>query len=155
MESKSVYEQIRDYWAGDEGIVLLPPENECDIVAAFSRTGRLPVSNDVIQLYRVIGGFGFGPQPGNLGWDKDLFTLWTLARVREENAEEDGPDIWFADHSLSLFDFCVRYRDADHSAVGTSHSTGGNLADSVEEFLEGYLRDPEGASFGFRSTYRQ
>jgi hypothetical protein len=74
------------------GVDLLPSCEEAEIVHVFSRGGRLPVSQDVIRLYRTVGGF----RDWSIDADANL-SLWPLEKIREENTGYEGPEICFGD----------------------------------------------------------
>jgi hypothetical protein len=129
-------ERVVEKWRLD-GIELLEPCKEADVVDVFSKLGR-NVSKDVISLYCTTGGM----------YDADSFSwsLWTLDRIATENASHDSPYIWFADSIIDAYRYCFKYEDANNSAVFVDWLNKEEpqlVAENVSEFFTYYLDNPE------------
>ena len=121
----------------EEGIRLLPPMEETDVIAAMAKTGR-KVSRDVVSLYCATGGMEDGEMD-------ELFSLWPLERVVSESSCYGRPHIPFADFLINSHFYCFRYESAERSSVCVDYLNGEEperVAGSVSEFLELYLREP-------------
>jgi hypothetical protein len=137
-----VYERAADHWR-TRGVSLLCPCSPDEVGATFETLGY-PLSADVRRLYDVIGGFA--------DYECDiLWSLWSLARLREENAEnrDRGELLLFADWLIQSHTYGFHYEDARVSSVYI-HDSGERIADSLEAFLETYLSNPD-AVWAFHS----
>src|SRR5215207_2006381 len=88
----------------DEGVSLLPPVDEADVIAALGKTGRR-YSRDVVALYRATGGMAEGES------DSYVWSLWPLGKVVAENADYSRPHLLFADLLIHSHLYCFRYED--------------------------------------------
>ena len=142
--SPDVFQRVREYWLSI-GTELLPPEPEEAIIAAFSQNGRLPVSCDVIRLYRTVGGFH------DRGYDEEAWKLWSLKQVTEDSLKRDFVD--FADFLIDSHRHCVRFTSEETSAVffNPGYDFDPDMrAPSLQAFFEGYLQAvSQGKLFGF------
>jgi hypothetical protein len=123
----------------DEGIKLRPPGSINFVDKALSKTGRL-ISRDVFELYAATGGMNVD------GNDSNLFSLWNLNRVIDENSRARSEDLLFGDFSLDSHFYCFRYESIDRSSVWIDHFDyvpPEKVADSVAEFFELMLKDPK------------
>jgi hypothetical protein len=138
-------ERQLDSWRA-QGIDLLPPADEATIRGAFARLGA-PCSAEVVRLYQLTGGM-------DGGMDEKCFSLWPLARIGEWNGREPrGGDIAFADWLINSHLFFLRHEDDDHSSVHRRYEEPRKLADSVEEFFERCMNDPESVDVFVLSDY--
>ncbi|MSR57651.1 MAG: hypothetical protein EXS05_08260 [Planctomycetaceae bacterium] len=145
MSSADVYQRVRDHWIS-QSINLLPPTEEEDILDAFSRNGRFPVSRDVIKLYRTVGGFR------DYESDDEEWSLWPLSRVTDGRSAPTGAFIIFADFLIESHWYSVRYSNRETSEVFLDYGNGGGsepLSASLESFLESYLQASPGQLFYF------
>jgi hypothetical protein len=155
MSAPNIFDRVRQDWT-ETGVDLLPPCEEAEIVNVFSRGGQLPVSQDVIRLYRTVGGF----RDWSIDADANL-SLWPLEKVHEDNAGYDGPEICFGDFLIGSHYFYIRFESADHSCLlGGRHSPEVHAefqgfgdepmfcCPSIAEFFDGYLQDPFAACHG-------
>jgi hypothetical protein len=138
MQDYDVYDRAVQHWR-ERGVALLPPASETELVSTFADLGY-PLSADVRKLYTTVGGFV------DYQWD-DLWSFWSLGRIREMNAPEPVPFVIFADYLIVSHLYCFHYESPEVSSVYISHS-GGTLeacpvARNVPEFLEKLLRDPD------------
>lgn len=132
----NVLGRVIEKWQQD-GIELLPANNESDVIAAFSKLGR-KVSNDVINLYCTTGGMD--------GEDSCLWSLWSLDRIIKENEGHSRSYILFADSMIDAYRYCFKYEDVDNSSVYVDWLDGAELeyvAKNMNEFFEYYLESPE------------
>ncbi|WP_207532445.1 hypothetical protein [Desertivirga arenae] len=77
-------------------------------------------------------------------WDENLFSFWSLDRMREENSDgyHSSDAIWFCDHSINLCSFGFSKTD---NKIYTEYQTLGAfqpVASSFDEFIRLYLKDP-------------
>jgi hypothetical protein len=120
------------------GIELLPPADEHKVHAAMEQIGQR-ASADVIQLYGTTGGFI------DYEMDASLWSLWSLERVRQENAATDVPRWAFGDYSISAFHYHFQYENELVSSIwwgAIQNDDAMRIAASVEEFFDLYLVDP-------------
>ena len=123
----------------NEGLSMLPPVEEADIMAALAKTGR-KYSRDVVALYRATGGMAEGES------DSHVWSLWSLARVVSENSRHERPYILFADFLINSHLYCFKYDNEESSSVCVDYFDGEEpecVAKSVAEFFELYLKSPE------------
>jgi len=130
-------------WTARNVPMLPGPEDE--IRAAFAEMGQ-PLSNDVLKLYLTIGGFVDFECDGH-------WSLWSLNRMREmqpyrSDWHRQNSVLWFADFLIESHYYGILYVDTEHSAVCFDSGDGPNsaheiYAESVGEFLEKYVQDPE------------
>lgn len=121
-----------------EGVALLPPHDEREVVEALERTGR-SFSRDLVSLYLATGGM-----EGDTMDDNSL-CLWTLERLVEENLKEQRPLLLFMDCLLDSHFYGLRYEDEETSFVYIEHFDGGpppRVADGLDEFFRLCLKDP-------------
>lgn len=121
-----------------EGVELLPPHDEREVVEALTRTGR-PFSRDLVNLYCATGGMGDSEM------DDSMLCLWTLDRVVEEGRKEQRPLMYFMDFLLDSHLYGLRYETAESSPVCLDYFDGRGplrVADSLDEFFRLYLKDP-------------
>jgi hypothetical protein len=119
------------------GIQLLPPAEERQVHAAMEQIGQR-ASADVVQLYRTTGGF--------IDYDTDasLWSLWSLERVRKENAATGVPRWIFSDYSISGILYHFQYENELVSSVWFGDLQNAfRIATSLEEFFDLYLADPK------------
>lgn len=122
-----------------EGIRLHSANDVSVVDEALSKIGRL-ISRDVVELYAVTGGMD------DDGSDSNLFSLWNLDRVIEENAHHRGPDLRFADYLLDSHCYSFRYESVDRSSVCIDqfdYVPPEKVADGVAEFFALMLKDPK------------
>jgi hypothetical protein len=121
-----------------EGVKLLPPRDEREVVAALRRTGR-PFARDLVGLYRATGGMDDGCMDG------ECMTLWALERVAGENEARAGAQLLFMDFLINSHAYGLRYEDAETSSVYVDYfgdRPPRRVADSLDEFFRLYLSDP-------------
>ncbi len=121
-----------------EGVELLPPHDEREIVEALRRTGW-PFSRDLVSLYSATGGMDDGAM------DDHSLCLWTLERLVVESLKEPRTLLLFMDFLLNSHCYGLRYENAETSSVHVEHFDGGTpprVADSLDEFIRLYLSEP-------------
>lgn len=120
-----------------EGVALLPPREEREIVEALERTGR-PFSRDLVSLYRATGGMEDG------ALDEDGLCLWRPERLVEASLKEPRELLLFMDFLLNSHCYGLRYEDEETSSVHIEHFSGTSwrVAVSLDEFIKIYLNDP-------------
>ena len=122
----------------DQGVPVMPPARSEDVIQTFRELGQ-PLSNDVLTLYTSFGGF--------VDFEiENLWSLWSLNRLKQENQAYEPPLCWFADYLVSSHMYALQYCNAEVSAVYVDHNSVNDppykIADSVEQFFKMYLRDP-------------
>lgn len=138
--SKAAIDLLIDSWH-QQGICLEPPAVQRDIESTFQDCGR-PATEDVLDLYRHLGGFSRDGYCGN-NW-----SLWSLPKIRAENQFNPSQDVWFADYLVNSYLFSLRAEDACTSSVHIQSYYKGEfdtfkVADTLTEFLERLLSDPD------------
>jgi len=121
-----------------EGVELLPPHGEREVVEALTRTGR-PFSRDLVKLYRATGGMEDGVT------DEQSLCLWTLERVVAESLKEPRALLLFMDFLIYSHCYGLRYGDESTSSVHIEHFDGREptrVAGGLDEFFRLYLKDP-------------
>jgi hypothetical protein len=138
MVSCDVFQFAIDRWRA-RSVPLQPPASETEIASVF-RALNHPVSRDIYRLYSLTRGFA------DYEFDK-LWSLWSLDRILEENKDRKSEFLWFADYLISSHMYAFHYLNADTSAVYIDHSSSAHapviIAESVAEFLEKYIRNPD------------
>ena len=121
-----------------EGVRLLPPPDDREVVETLRRTGR-PFARDVVSLYCTTGGMEDGEM------DDECLTLWTLGRVLDENLKHARPELLFMDFLIDSHAYGLRREDDETSSVHVEYFDDGPLrrvADSLDEFFRLRLSDP-------------
>jgi len=121
-----------------EGIQLLPPASEEQIHTAMKQLEKR-VSADVVELYCSTGGFI------DYGSDARQWSLWSLERVLEENANAHQQRWGFSDFLICSFVFYFQYENELVSSVWFHAETDDvdyRVAISVAEFFDLYLKNP-------------
>ncbi len=124
-----------------QGICFDAPVTEIDIKSLFADCGR-SVTADVLELYQRVNGFA----DGECCWNH--WSLWSLAKIREENQFNPSQDIWFADYLINSYYFSLHPEDSQSSSVHVQvYDKRGvdtfKVADTLTEFLRLLLSDPE------------
>jgi hypothetical protein len=121
-------------WERD-GVTLLPPHDEEEVVRELSRLGR-SFSRDVVGLYCATGGMDDEA-------DGECLTLWTLERMVAENLKSPRPQLLFMDFLINSHCYGLQYEDADTSSVYIDYFVGEpeRVANSLDEFFKLYLTD--------------
>ena len=121
-----------------EGIELLPPHEEKEVLAILSPLGR-PFSQDVVSLYCMTGGMAEGLM------DDEGLSLWTMERLVKENLNQQRLLLLFMDALIDSHFYGLQYEDAETSSVHIDYFGGETpklVAGSLEEFFRLYLSDP-------------
>ena len=122
-----------------EGIKLHPPIEEQVITTVLEKVGR-PYSRDIITLYSATGGMQSEES------DSHLRELWSIERLLSKNLKYNRREILFADFCINSHLYCFRYVSDQTSSVCIDYFNGEepeHIADSVREFFEIYVTDPE------------
>ena len=98
----NVFESVKKKWL-EEGLVLLPSENSDSVISCFKKLGATP-TEDVIQLYSVLGGME--------DMDGNHFRMWSLDEIIKENRDSDNPNllnngVMFADYLVNCWCYLV------------------------------------------------
>lgn len=127
-----------------EGINLLPPLPEADVIATLNKIGRR-YSSDVVALYCATGGMKDGET------DSHVWALWPLDRVVAENYSYSRPYILFADFLIDSHLYCFKCEGDERSSVCIDYFNGEEperVADNIDEFFNVYLRNPRRLEIG-------
>jgi hypothetical protein len=140
-ETMSEFANIRTVIQGweREGIELLPPHGEKEIVARLSRLG-CPFSRDVVSLYCMTGGMADDGTTDNVG-----LSLWSLEKLVDENLNQLRPLLLFMDFLIDSHFYGLQYEDAETSSAHIDYFDGKSpkrIAGSLDEFFRLYLSDP-------------
>lgn len=141
---RSLYTMI-DRWQS-EGLVLLPPEPESRVRQAFSSVGSAPTS-DVIAMFAAFGGMQ--------DCDQELWRLWSLAEIQDENRKDSSSSLWYSDYASSgvwfsdyaVCAWCYRLVPNEDStssvfAEFASNVPSKKVANSLAEFFSIYVENP-------------
>lgn len=132
-----VIDKVIESWR-NQRIRLLEPCEEALTVSVLAQLGR-KVSRDVIEMYCVTGGMEDGEM------DEHLFSLWSLERVKMDNARYASPGIFFADFLINSHFYFFQFEDDRRSSVYIDYGDAlspQRVAESVTEFFELYLANP-------------
>lgn len=116
-------------------IGLPKPCEDAVILSVLTQPNR-KVSRDVIEMYRMTGGMEDGEM------DEHLFSLWSLDRVKMENARYACRGISFADYLINSHFYFFQFEDQHRSSVYVDYGDAlspQQVAESVNEFFESYL----------------
>ena len=117
----------------EAGIALLPPDDASSIERVYASLGA-QASRDVLCLYSTVGGFE------DYQCDEDLWSLWSLVRLQEDNAEFPRQGIAFCDWSIRACTWELRYEDQNRSSVWLVEASL-RIAPDLETFFQRYLDD--------------
>jgi hypothetical protein len=132
-ELQSIRQMIQK-WRRD-GVALLPPHDEDELIRELSRLGR-PFSRDVVGLYCATGGM-------DNDMDGECLTLWTLEQVVTENLKSPRPQLLFMDFLINSHCYGLQYEDANTSSVYIDYFVGETqrVANSLDEFFQISMTD--------------
>lgn len=123
-----------------QGINLNDPADDCETWTTFGDRGRPPTA-DVLDLYRHLDGFADGE------YCRNHWSLWSLAKIREENQFNPSEDVWFADYLIDSYYFSLHAENPQTSSVHVQLYDGSGVdtfkvADTLNDFLQKLLSDP-------------
>ena len=126
-----------------ENLGLVSPYSERRILDSFAAVGNL-ISNDVFELYNVVGGMSDGEI------DLTLLSFWSLEQVIKENSLKseytllESEYTLFADFLVYSHLYAFKYENENTSSIHSDYETGEfvKIANSVEEFFNIYLTNP-------------
>ena len=120
-----------------DGVTMLPPKPESEVLAVLEATGR-KVSRDVVELYCATDGMVNE-------MDGHCWSLWPLEKLVAENATHSRPYILFSDFLMHSYAYCFNWLSEDESAVCIELWDGNEprqVAGSLNQFFEMYLTQP-------------
>jgi hypothetical protein len=91
-----------------EGVELRPPVDPAALQAMLCRLS-VPIAQDVIELYSMVGGM---PE-----MDANMFCLWPLDRLISERAQSRSSHVEFADYMIDSFRYAWKQTCPETSAV--------------------------------------
>lgn len=118
---------------------MLPPADEASVISTLDSTGR-KYSRDVVSFYCATGGMQDN-EP-----DANSVSFWPLEQVVSGNSSYARPYIMFADFLNYSHCYCFRFEDDERSSVCVEYFNEEEpelIANSVEEFFNLYLKNPE------------
>lgn len=123
-----------------QGVKLNSPAEDCQTWSTFGDCGCSP-SADVLDLYRRLDGFADGE------YCRNNWSLWSLAKIREENQFNPSEDVWFADYLINSYYFSFHAEDPQTSSVHVQIYNGSSVdtfkvADTLTDFLQKLFSDP-------------
>lgn len=126
--------QVKTYWQQQRlatGEIF--PKN--DLIKIFAEN-RLLVSQDVIEVFSIIGGFDENEM------DDECLTFWTLEKILKEN-EPNSEFVYFADFLIDSHHYAFKFKDGINSSIYIHYSEKDRpkVASSFAEFFELYLTD--------------
>ena len=128
-----------DSW-NQQGINLNNPADDRQTEATFGDCGRPPTA-DVLELYRHLDGFADGE------YCRNHWSLWSLAKIRDENHFNPSDDVWFADYLIDSYYFSLHADTPQTSSVHVQSYDGSEMcafkvADTLTDFLQKLFSDP-------------
>ena len=120
----------------EEGLVLLPPETEAAVRAAFAKVGTVATS-DVISMYAVLGGME--------QMDREYWRLWPLTELVSENSDQSQQGVLFSDYLANCWSYRLVPNPNDTSSVFVDYFDAKKpiqVASSIDEFFRKYAIDP-------------
>ena len=135
---KEVLQGVARKWENEGLIVAAPSYSEEQIGRVFAEIGK-PVSADVVEVYRTLGGMADGEI------DENLLCFWNLDRLIAENSVKRNEKLVFCGDFLiysHLYGF--QYENEFNSSVYSDFESENyaKVADSIEDFLNFYLTEP-------------
>lgn len=130
--------KVAEIWH-KECLKLIEAKSENEIVEKLSIL-KIPISQDVIEVYSHLGGMVDGES------DATLFSFWDVDKILEEEENEPNSEfIAFADFLLYSHLYYFKF---ENELVSSIHIWWGEkdvekIADSFEEFFENFLNNPE------------
>lgn len=118
-----------------EGISLASPVAEAAVQRVFAKLGATATS-DVVALYSAMGGMH--------EMDKELWCLWPLDRIEQENTEASLDGVLFADYLIDSWCYRLKNNGDGTSAVLVDPPDGSSpvqVAGSLDAFFEMYTLD--------------
>ena len=125
----------------EQGVCLRPPADDREILSVFNDCGFQPTA-DVLNLYRRLDGFMDGE------YCRNHLSLWSLAKIREENQFNSTQDVWFADYLIDSYYYSLRREDSETSTVHVQFFDDGGLmdsfkvADTLADFFQCLISEP-------------
>jgi hypothetical protein len=128
------------YWRR-QGVPLQLPATDDEIFSTFQDCGR-PATAEVLYLYRQLNGFADGT------YCQNHWSLWSLAKIRDENRFNPSQDVWFADYLIDSYYFSLHAEDSHTTSVHVqshykSEIDSFKVAETVTDFLQKLLSHPE------------
>ena len=133
-----VYHQVLDSWNAAQVSLVRPLDYEAT-VGRFRAAGLNP-AEDFTKLYSIVGGMT------DYETDLELWSCWNIDRIISEIAEYPREGIPFGDWSIHSHLYVARAESAVCSSVWVDGFSGvepDKVADSLEDFLDRYLRKDE------------
>lgn len=133
---KDSLKKVSEIWHR-ECLKLVDPKPEKEIVEKLANF-KMPMSQDVIEVYSKLGGMADGE------CDETLLSFWDVDKILREN-ESSSNLIAFADFLIYSHLYYFKF---ENEFVSSIHIWWGEkdiekIADSFEEFFENYLINPE------------
>ena len=125
-----------------EDVGVLPGVEASSVRSTFSSLGAT-ATEDVIELYAAIGGME--------KMDGEYWRHWPLSEILSENTSSSPYGILFADYLISSWCYRLKATSNDSSRVYIDFFDGNAptlVADSLREFFNLYVQDPDSVLFG-------
>ncbi len=125
----------------EQRVCLRPPAEDDEILSVLNDCGFQPTA-DVLNLYRRLDGFMDGE------YCRNHLSLWSLAKIRQENEFNPTPDVWIADYLIDSYYYSLRRQDSQTSSVYVQFFDDDQLvnsfkvADTLDVFFERLVSDP-------------
>ncbi len=141
---RPVFENVFSYWR-DSGVPIVAPLAEAEIREKLEVAG-LCVGEDYINFLAVVGGMA------DRDMSLDLWSVWPLDLVLEENRILRGDGVYFADWLINSHLHLLRREETSRSSVwvdGFDSKGPHRVADSLLEFWTRYLGRDESIGVPF------
>jgi hypothetical protein len=133
-----IYNQVLESWNAAQVSLVRPLDYKA--TAERFRAAGLNPAEDFTKLYSIVGGMT------DYETDLDLWSCWSIDKIISEIAEYPREGIPFGDWSIHSHLHVARAESAVRSSVwvdGFSEVEPVKVADSLEDFLDRYLRKDE------------
>lgn len=135
---KDVFNRVLDFWTSGD-VSLVQPLGHDATVARFREAGLSP-AEDLLKFYSIVGGMQ------DYAMDGDLWSCWSIDKIISQVAQYARPGIPFGDWLTHSHVHVARAESAVLSSIWVDGFSGGEpkkVADSLEDFLDRYLRKDE------------
>ncbi len=146
---KDVFNQVLESWNSDQ-VSLVPPLDYGATIERFRAAGMNP-AEDLATFYSIVGGMT------DYGTDPNLWSCWSIDRIISETAAYSREWIPFGDWCIHSHIHVARSEPGDRTSVWVDYYSGldaEKVADSLEDFLDRYLRKDETTMIFFDAEIR-
>lgn len=131
---REVLQDVKKYWRVQK-LTTGEVFSKNDLIRIFAEH-KLLVSQDVIEVFSVIGGFDENEM------DSECLAFWTIEKILKEN-KPNTEFVYFADFLIDSHHYAFKFEDGINSSIYIYYSEKDRpkVASSFAEFFELYLTD--------------